>query len=122
MPTNFSLAELGCSCGCPENLTKPELLDSLQAVRDILEKPMKITSGYRCEKHNLAVGGVSTSSHLLGTAADIYIPSSGYGYEIMRAIFLSQRFFRVGYGKMGGTLVLHVDIDSNKASPVLWGY
>lgn len=122
MSANFSLDELGCRCGCPENLTKIELLDSLQKVRDILEKPMKITSGYRCEKHNLAVGGVSSSSHLSGTAADIYVPSSGYGYEIMRAIFLSQSFFRVGYGKMGGILVLHVDIDSTKASPVLWGY
>tara|TARA_R110000787_G_scaffold104340_8_gene211240 strand:- start:7320 stop:7688 length:369 start_codon:yes stop_codon:yes gene_type:complete len=122
MSINFSLSELECSCGCPENLTKVELLDALQAVRDILDKPMKITSGYRCAFHNKGVGGSESSSHLFGTAADIYVPSSNYGYEIMRAIFLSQSFCRVGYGKMSGTLVLHVDIDSNKASPVLWGY
>lgn len=30
-----------------------------------------ITSGYRCAKLNIAVGGVSTSAHVVGYAADI---------------------------------------------------
>jgi len=119
---NFSLAEFGCSCGCGMNETKIELLHALQEVRTSLEEPMSITSGYRCEEHNKAVGGVNTSSHVQGWAADIAIPSSSYAYDIMEAIFATKKFHRIGYGKMGGQLVLHVDIDVNKTPRVMWGY
>ena len=37
---------------------------------------INITSGYRSESHNHAVGGVENSQHLLGRAADIKV--SGY--------------------------------------------
>lgn len=40
-----------------------DLLNALQLIRDALGKPIKITSGYRCEKLNLIVGGVPNSSH-----------------------------------------------------------
>jgi len=119
---NFSLTEFGCSCGCGENKVKIDLLEALQEVREELDQPMAITSGYRCEKHNLAVGGVSTSSHVQGWAADIAVPSSFYAYRILEALFKTKKFQRIGYGKMGGQLVLHVDIDPNKPPHVLWGY
>ena len=41
-----------------------DLLNTLQVFRDALGKPIKITSGYRCEKLNKLVGGVHNSSHL----------------------------------------------------------
>jgi hypothetical protein len=34
---------------------------------------MRVTSGYRCPKLNQAVGGVSTSQHVEGKAADIAV-------------------------------------------------
>lgn len=34
-----------------------------------------ITSGYRCLRLNRAVGGVPTSQHMRGEAADIFIPN-----------------------------------------------
>tara|TARA_R110000824_G_scaffold382204_1_gene575337 strand:+ start:1464 stop:1838 length:375 start_codon:yes stop_codon:yes gene_type:complete len=119
---NFSLKEFGCSCGCGENKVNLGLLEALQEVRDSLGEPMKITSGYRCEAHNMAVGGVNTSSHLKGWAADLAVHSSSYAYDIMEALFETKKFHRIGYGKMGGQLVLHVDIDINKTPRVLWGY
>ena len=36
---------------------------------------IRITSGYRCETLNRAVGGVANSQHLLGEAADIFVPN-----------------------------------------------
>ena len=51
------------------------IVDFLQPLRNQLQKPIVITSGYRCEKLNKLVGGVSTSGHLKGFAADIYIPN-----------------------------------------------
>ena len=48
------------------------LVDSvLQPLRDAWGKPLAINSGYRCKELNEAVGGVSTSQHMKGEAADI---------------------------------------------------
>lgn len=43
----------------------------LQPVRDEYGKPIIVSSGYRCEKLNKAVGGATNSDHKYGCAADI---------------------------------------------------
>lgn len=43
----------------------------LQPLREYVNEPLIITSGYRCEALNKAVGGVSTSQHTKGQAADV---------------------------------------------------
>ena len=43
----------------------------LQPLRDAWGGPLFIGSGYRCMKLNEAVGGVPTSQHVLGQAADV---------------------------------------------------
>lgn len=43
----------------------------LQPVRDAYGKPIVVTSGFRNDALNRAVGGVSTSQHRFGQAADI---------------------------------------------------
>ncbi|MBR6458334.1 MAG: peptidase M15 [Bacteroidales bacterium] len=45
-----------------------KILDPLRAAYG---KPITVTSGYRCEKLNKAVGGVNGSAHLRGDAADL---------------------------------------------------
>lgn len=45
----------------------------LQPLRDKLQKPIIITSGFRSVKVNDLVGGVSNSQHLYGQAADITV-------------------------------------------------
>lgn len=47
----------------------------LQPLRDKYGKPMKVNSGYRCKELNEIVGGVPTSQHRLGEAADIHTGS-----------------------------------------------
>lgn len=42
----------------------------LQPLRELYGRPIRITSGYRCMELNRRVGGVSTSQHLKGEAAD----------------------------------------------------
>ena len=51
------------------------IADFLQPLRNKLNKPIVITSGYRCEKLNKLVGGVSNSAHKNGSAVDIYVPN-----------------------------------------------
>lgn len=43
----------------------------LQPLRDAWGGPLKINSGYRCPELNRLVGGVDSSQHLLGEAADV---------------------------------------------------
>lgn len=57
-----------------------QYLDNIQAVANELEKlrefifrPVFITSGYRCSGLNEAIGGVNTSDHLTGSAADFIV-------------------------------------------------
>lgn len=45
--------------------------DVLQPLRDAWGGPLFINSGYRCLDLNKAVGGVPTSQHVLGQAADV---------------------------------------------------
>ncbi len=43
---------------------------ALQPIREALNYPIKISSGYRCQVVNKLVGGSATSQHCLGEAAD----------------------------------------------------
>ena len=43
----------------------------LQPLRNLAGEPLRVNSGYRCEELNKAVGGVPTSQHRLGEAADV---------------------------------------------------
>jgi uncharacterized protein YcbK (DUF882 family) len=43
----------------------------LDSAREGYGKPVCVNSGYRCARHNAAVGGVANSQHTRGEAADI---------------------------------------------------
>ena len=47
----------------------------LEPLRQHYGKPIRITSGFRCEALNKAVGGVGRSQHMLGEAADLSVPN-----------------------------------------------
>ena len=60
----------------------------LQPLRDKLDKPVKVSSGYRCPALNQAVGGAPNSQHAKGEAADIFVPgmSARDVFNIMRTM------------------------------------
>lgn len=45
----------------------------LEPLREVMDEPIKIGSGFRCQKLNKAVGGVYNSQHLKGQAVDLCI-------------------------------------------------
>lgn len=53
------------------NLTN--LAINLQYLRDKIGKPIVISSGYRTLAHNLGVGGVLDSRHMIAQGADIFV-------------------------------------------------
>ena len=93
-----------------------EIVHMLDAARKIYGKPMKINSGYRTPAHNRKVGGVSTSSHLIGRAADIHCTHTGKRLKIIEALSM------VGFQRFGiARTFIHVDNDDQK-KPAIWLY
>ena len=45
----------------------------LEPLREAMNEPIPISSGFRCEQLNRAIGGVSNSQHMKGQAADLCI-------------------------------------------------
>lgn len=58
----------------------------LEGVRQLLGRPILISSGYRSKALNKAVGGSPSSAHLSGHAADFISPGFGSPLAICRAI------------------------------------
>jgi Peptidase M15. len=58
----------------------------LQPLRDKIGKPIKINSGFRSAAVNKLVGGVSTSAHCFGLAADIVCPTYGNAKEFCKYV------------------------------------
>ena len=54
----------------------------LEPTRQRFRLPLLVTSGYRCPQLNDAVGGVSTSQHIEGFAADIQVPRQHWPFGI----------------------------------------
>lgn len=54
-----------------ELMIDPDAMDKLQKLRNILGKPLLITSAYRSEVHNKKVGGAPNSQHRLARAFDV---------------------------------------------------
>ena len=73
----FKKEDFLCRCGKCEMPAEVEgnlmaLVENvLEPAREKLGLPIIVNSGYRCERHNKAVGGVANSQHLRGEAADI---------------------------------------------------
>lgn len=100
LTAHFSRSEFACHhCGAVE--VSPALLDALEKLRSAIGRPIFILSGYRCAKHNAAVGGAPRSMHLYGKAADL---SRGVA-KVPQA--LAAGFTGVGHR---GTWAVHVDV------------
>lgn len=111
---NFTLAELiRTGTGLPNNPTPIEIerlkllcQKVLQPLRDEFGTPIVVNSGYRSQAVNKAVGGVESSQHRRGEAADITAGSVEENkkiFKILKTIEFDQlitygyRFLHVSY-------------------------
>lgn len=97
LTANFTLEELTRSSTAArlrlDNTPPPGLLpqlqetaEMLQRIREYLQRPVIVTSAYRGPEVNRAVGGVTSSDHTRGQAADIVVPAYGTPYEVAKAL------------------------------------
>lgn len=61
---DFSSWEFRCPCGCGAELISPVLITKLQQSREVLGRPIDVTSGVRCIMYNEKIGGYSNSPHI----------------------------------------------------------
>ena len=94
---NFRLSEFQTRDPIPEKLMGniKQVAEELQKVRDILNRPIIITSGYRSPAHNRAVGGATNSQHLYAKAADCRMV--GINTEVFRTYLARYTKFN-GFG------------------------
>lgn len=112
---HFSRVEFKCQCGeCNYDTVDSELLSLLESLREHFGKPILITSGNRCPKHNKKIGGSPKSQHLHGRAADIIIEGVS-----PRSVTSYLKIFNAGrYGIGGYSNFTHIDTRSN--GPARW--
>jgi uncharacterized protein YcbK (DUF882 family) len=74
---NFTLDEFNCRDGSeiPEELIPNVklLAENLQVLRNYVNRPIHIISGYRTPEYNKKISGARESQHMLAKAADIKV-------------------------------------------------
>lgn len=113
----FQDDEFKCHC-CNEIKIDPKLIDVLQMIRDITERPIKINSGYRCPTHNKKIGGSPKSQHLLGKAADIVIKGLSVKQMYQVLVPFHKKYF-AGLGIYPEQGFIHID---TRDEPTIWVY
>jgi hypothetical protein len=127
---HFTLAELTASNKARalglDNTPAPELLprlillaEMLERIRSTLNVPITVTSGYRSPQVNRAVGGVTSSDHIQGHAADILAPRYGTASDV--ATMLAPLVSVLGIGQLilegiGGKQWVHVSTHAPEKS------
>ena len=132
---HFTLAELTASNKAAQlgidNTPPPELLprlirlaEMLERIRSTLMVPIVVTSGYRCRALNVAVGGVTSSDHSQGQAADFQAPNFGTPYEVAKMLAPLVSTLGIGqliYERFGNSAWIHVStrIPDNVANRII---
>ena len=89
----FTASQTAARMGIP-NVPDGDELANVRRTAEVMERvrtllgnrPILISSGYRCPEVNRAVGGSSTSAHMTGLAVDFNCPGFGTPREICHAL------------------------------------
>jgi uncharacterized protein YcbK (DUF882 family) len=116
---NFNLNEFNSKCGrpMPANVRANiiELIKNLQVLRDEVNRPISITSGYRSPEHNAKVKGAKNSQHIYGLAVDLKVQ----GMTPKEVVPIIEKLIKDGKMKQGGIGIypswVHYDIRGTKA-------
>ncbi len=121
----FSEDELRCQGTGQINMNET-FMERLIELREKLNKPMVISSGYRSEAHNIAIGGSKNSAHLKGCAVDV-VCSGHLAYEIVK-LAMELEFSGIGVKQNGVHAKRFIHIDTmprhsiTSPRPWIWSY
>ena len=119
----FAQSEFYCRCRRPEcdalREVSPDLLARLELLRLRVGRAIVVTSGLRCAWWNHHEGGVQSSEHLTGDAADLQALTAADRWQLIAANFEGGKtpiFTRLGIGQG----FVHVGI--GRPAHVVWTY
>jgi uncharacterized protein YcbK (DUF882 family) len=121
----FSEDELRCQ-GTGEIKMDESFMEKLVALREKLNQPMTISSGYRSQAHNITINGSKNSAHLYGKAVDV-VCNGKKAYNIVR-LALEMGFTGIGVKQHGihEKRFIHIDTMSlqgvTSPRPWIWSY
>lgn len=91
---NFTTDEMACTC-CGKSEMDGEFMKTLQSIRDEMQRPLRITSGFRCQAHNQIISTTGKDGpHTKAKACDILIS----GADAMRLFAVAQKHGVSGIG------------------------
>ena len=110
---HIMLSEYRCPCcgAIPydmESSGHEQLFHAYEDIRATLNRPLRITSGFRCPQHNVDIGGEPLSVHLFGLALDIDAVDIGEVETLVTAVNLVAPNLRMGIYTKKGTFI-HCD-------------
>ena len=105
-----------CPC-CGHSIIDIVLLTKLDALRTLYGRPIYVNSGFRCEEHNIAIGGNINSEHMDGKGADLRCRSSRDRFELVKYAT------EVGFRRIGiADTFIHVGSCKKRPQDVIWTY
>ena len=116
---NFKEEEFNCKCPkcgmkVPHNMN-PKAMSKVQMLRDAVERPLVITSGYRCPEHPNEARKAKPGQHNEGLAVDIKVSNGAEAFELIKTgLLLGANGFAYGNG--------FIHLDWRYSTPVTWKY
>ena len=89
----------------------------LEPLRIAIGQPIKINSAFRCKAVNTGVGGVSTSHHLLGLAADIHFDYETQLNAMIKALQINKNLDLALIERSKSSRWLHVQLPLTNRLP-----
>lgn len=84
----------GVNCCGGTAVVDNHFANKMDMLREIYGKPINLTNGFRCKKHNKEVGGVANSNHTKGRAFDCYCDDLEDLCRLAKCIFNEVIFYR----------------------------
>ena len=109
----FTDIELRCPC-CDRVNMDDDFMKIMDKIREVVDDPMFVSSGFRCPVYNDHIDGHPNSSHMKGKAIDIVRENGVHARKIADAA--------VRFGINGievGTNHIHLDM-GGRPKPVIW--
>lgn len=122
LSSHFNTTEFRCKCGCGKIMIDSALIETLEKLFPALDLgKINVVSGYRCAKHDKAVGGRGAGSHVEGYAADVrcYYKDGSRVPSSVVALTLERMGHRCGIGYRCGGVAdsagnIHIDSKPRK--------
>lgn len=121
---NFTTDEMACTC-CGKSDMDENFMKTLQSIRDEMQRPLRITSGFRCQAHNQIISTTGKHGpHTKAKACDILIS----GADAMRLFAVAQKHgvSGIGMNQRGKHAKRFVHLDTltpeEGPRPTVWTY